>query len=102
MVIDPRHTASCDIADLHLAITPGSDIALFNGLLNYLNNNNYIDQEYINAHTNNIEAALTTAATLSNDENVSQLTGINTEKLRTFLSTLRQPPSNRNGIFSRG
>ncbi|KJG58723.1 nitrate reductase [Photobacterium kishitanii] len=92
VVIDPRHTASCDIADLHLAITPGSDIALFNGLLNYLNNNNYIDQEYINAHTNNIEAALTTAATLSNDENVSQLTGISAEKLRTFYQLFANHP----------
>ncbi len=31
VVIDPRRTATCDIADLHLAIRPGSDVALFNG-----------------------------------------------------------------------
>ncbi|MFT7060051.1 MAG: assimilatory nitrate reductase catalytic subunit, partial [Pseudorhodobacter sp.] len=33
VVIDPRRTATCDIADLHLAISPGADAALFNGLL---------------------------------------------------------------------
>ena len=33
VVIDPRRTATCDIADLHLAIAPGSDAALFNALL---------------------------------------------------------------------
>ncbi|MCF6446074.1 nitrate reductase [Nereida sp. MMG025] len=33
VVIDPRRTASCDGADLHLALTPGTDVALFNGLL---------------------------------------------------------------------
>ncbi|WP_408634398.1 molybdopterin-dependent oxidoreductase [Paracoccus onubensis] len=33
VVIDPRRTATCDIADLHLAIEPGSDAALFNALL---------------------------------------------------------------------
>ncbi|MFV0408776.1 MAG: molybdopterin-dependent oxidoreductase [Paracoccus sp. (in: a-proteobacteria)] len=33
VVIDPRQTASCDIADLHLALKPGSDAALFNLLL---------------------------------------------------------------------
>ncbi len=33
VVIDPRRTATCDIADLHLAIAPGADAALFNALL---------------------------------------------------------------------
>ena len=33
VVIDPRRTATCDLADLHLAIAPGSDAALFNALL---------------------------------------------------------------------
>ncbi|GHF42383.1 nitrate reductase [Seohaeicola zhoushanensis] len=32
VVIDPRRTASCDGADLHLALEPGSDVALFNRL----------------------------------------------------------------------
>ncbi|MFP2513795.1 nitrate reductase [Buttiauxella agrestis] len=36
VVIDPRRTATCDIADLHLALRPGSDAALFVGLLNHL------------------------------------------------------------------
>ena len=33
VVIDPRRTATCDLADLHLAIAPGGDAALFNALL---------------------------------------------------------------------
>jgi assimilatory nitrate reductase catalytic subunit len=33
VVIDPRRTATCDGAELHLALAPGSDVALFNGLL---------------------------------------------------------------------
>jgi len=33
VVIDPRRTETCQDADLHLAIRPGSDVALFNGLL---------------------------------------------------------------------
>ncbi|RPH27748.1 nitrate reductase [Buttiauxella warmboldiae] len=36
VVIDPRRTATCEIADLHLALRPGSDAALFVGLLNIL------------------------------------------------------------------
>ncbi|NEG94763.1 molybdopterin-dependent oxidoreductase, partial [Leclercia adecarboxylata] len=34
VVIDPRRTATCEIADLHLALAPGSDAGLFVGLLN--------------------------------------------------------------------
>ncbi|WP_136439297.1 nitrate reductase [Pacificoceanicola onchidii] len=33
VVIDPRRTASCDMAELHLPLEAGSDVALFNGLL---------------------------------------------------------------------
>jgi assimilatory nitrate reductase catalytic subunit len=33
VVVDPRRTASCEGADLHLAVAPGGDVALFNTLL---------------------------------------------------------------------
>ncbi len=33
VVVDPRRTATCEIADMHLAIAPGGDVALFNRLL---------------------------------------------------------------------
>src|SRR5262249_39228359 len=36
VAIDPRRTPTCDLADLHLAIRPGSDVAVFAGLLLYL------------------------------------------------------------------
>jgi assimilatory nitrate reductase catalytic subunit len=51
VVIDPRRTASCDIADLHLALKSGSDAWLFNGLLSFLSENNKLDLAYIQAHT---------------------------------------------------
>jgi assimilatory nitrate reductase catalytic subunit len=36
VAIDPRHTPTCDIADIHLPIRPGSDVAVFAGLLVHL------------------------------------------------------------------
>jgi len=36
VVIDPRRTSTCEIADLHLALRPGSDVAIFAGLLAHL------------------------------------------------------------------
>ncbi|HTW52760.1 MAG TPA: molybdopterin-dependent oxidoreductase [Stellaceae bacterium] len=36
VAIDPRRTATCESADLHLALRPGSDVAVFAGLLVHL------------------------------------------------------------------
>jgi assimilatory nitrate reductase catalytic subunit len=56
VVIDPRRTETCDIADLHLALAPGSDVALFNALLLRLPRSGYVDR-----HTSGVDAALEAA-----------------------------------------
>ncbi|MBL8573325.1 MAG: molybdopterin-dependent oxidoreductase [Hyphomicrobiaceae bacterium] len=61
VVIDPRRTATCELADTHLAIRPGSDVALFNGLLDWLASGNHLDRAYIDAHTIGFEAAVAEA-----------------------------------------
>ncbi|MCQ6458639.1 molybdopterin-dependent oxidoreductase, partial [Vibrio parahaemolyticus] len=43
VVIDPRRTMSADIADMHLAIRPDGDVALFVGLLAHLADSPAID-----------------------------------------------------------
>lgn len=53
VVIDPRRTATCDIADLHLSLKPGSDAFLFNGLANHILSNQLEDSAFINDHCNN-------------------------------------------------
>jgi len=55
IVADPRRSESAEFADLHLALRPGTDIALFNGMLNILINEGMIDGTYIAAHTNGFE-----------------------------------------------
>ncbi|HWI85887.1 MAG TPA: molybdopterin-dependent oxidoreductase [Sphingomonas sp.] len=52
VVIDPRRTETCDGADLHLPIRPGSDVALMNGLLAHCLREGLIDQAYIDASVN--------------------------------------------------
>lgn len=51
IVVDPRRTDTCDIADLHLAITPGSDVALFHAMLNVMEREGLVDPDYIGRHT---------------------------------------------------
>jgi len=61
IVIDPRKTATCEIADLHLALKSGSDAALFNGLLSYLNEINKIDWKFVDKYTDGFADALMSA-----------------------------------------
>ena len=51
IVIDPRRTDTAAMAGLHLAIQPGTDVALFNGMLHHLIWEDLIDRAYIDAHT---------------------------------------------------
>lgn len=67
VVIDPRTTASCDIADLHLPIKPGMDGLLFTGLLAYLHQTGKLDQGYIESHTEGFDDALRVAGETAGD-----------------------------------
>ncbi|WBV20102.1 nitrate reductase [Pantoea piersonii] len=60
VVIDPRRTASVDLADLHLPLRPGSDGALFSGLLNWLAQHDAIDSEML-PHLNGVAETLEAA-----------------------------------------
>jgi assimilatory nitrate reductase catalytic subunit len=61
VVIDPRRTETCDIADLHLALAPGSDVALFNALLVELKRRGVVASDFVEQHTNGLDAALAAA-----------------------------------------
>ncbi len=61
VVIDPRRTATCEIADLHLPVKPGSDVWLFNGLLSYLSASGTVNAAFVGQHTSGLEEALAVA-----------------------------------------
>ena len=50
IVVDPRRTATCEGADMHLALAAGSDAALFGGLLAYLTKTDAVDAAYVATH----------------------------------------------------
>ncbi len=58
VVVDPRRTATADNADLHLALKPGSDVALFSGLLQYAASHGVLDKTFTEQYCNGLEAAL--------------------------------------------
>lgn len=56
IVVDPRRTDTAAAADLHLPIFPGTDVALFNGMLNVMRREGLVKHEYIRAHTEGFAA----------------------------------------------
>ncbi len=56
IVVDPRRTDTASTADLHLPIQPGTDVALFHGMLNLMLSEGWTDTAYINTHTEGFEA----------------------------------------------
>ena len=51
IVIDPRKTDSANFADLHLQLTPGTDIVLYNAIGRCLYKMGLIDDDFIKNHT---------------------------------------------------
>jgi assimilatory nitrate reductase catalytic subunit len=83
VLIDPRRTMTADIADLHLAIRPDGDVALFNGLLVHLADQGMLDRRFIEEHTSGFDDALRTARSVAIDD-VAQITGIDVPELAAF------------------
>lgn len=61
VVIDPRRTATCDLADLHIALKPSTDSELFSGLLRFLADSDALNETYIDQYTEGFEGALEAA-----------------------------------------
>ena len=65
VVIDPRRTQTGEEADLFLGLKPGTDTALFSGLLVHLATTGALDTRYIADHTSGFDGALERAATIT-------------------------------------
>lgn len=83
VVIDPRRTASCEIADMHLGIKPGSDAFLFGGLLRHLGKSQAADNAFVGEYVDHAQAALTAVEDLD-EQRVLAATGLTSLQLQQF------------------
>ena len=87
VVIDPRHTATCEVADLHLPLAPGSDVRLFNGLLAWLHEHGVMDASFVAAHTEGADKAVAVAVETGGSlAHVARACKVSEEKLRQFYA----------------
>jgi formate dehydrogenase major subunit len=87
LVVDPRRTRLARMADLHLQLRLGSNIALANGLLHILFKQGWANREFLDARCEG-EVALRQALSDYTPERVAQLAGIPTGQLEAAARLL--------------
>jgi assimilatory nitrate reductase catalytic subunit len=75
VVIDPRRTDTCDLADLHLSLRPGSDAVLFNGLLSHLSKSGAAEATFVALHTKGADETLA-AVNRQTPERTAEICGL--------------------------
>ena len=92
IVVDPRRTPTALWAKQHLALKPGSDTALANGLLHVLIRDRLIDEAYIRDRTEGFDEARRIAAAYW-PERVEHITGVAEADLVAAAQRLGRAPS---------
>src|SRR5438477_10337060 len=93
VVIDPRRTDTVGDADLFLGLKPGTDTALFSGLLVQLADTGALDQDYIERHTSGFQPALARARSIAGSVAAAALaTGLSEVDVADFFQMFRNTP----------
>jgi assimilatory nitrate reductase catalytic subunit len=86
VVVDPRRTDSAGDADLFLGVRPGTDTALFCGLLGYLAETGALDRDYIERYTTGFDQALARAQSIAGSASATALaTGLCEQDVAKFF-----------------
>lgn len=100
IVVDPRQTKTALVADVHLDLKPGTDVALGNGLLHVMIEEDLIDHDFIENHTTGFED-LKEVVQKYNPAYVSGITGVAVDKIVTAARIFAQA-KNGMAMFARG
>jgi len=95
--VDPRRSLTISVAEkmagkknvLHLDINPGTDTALFNGLLTYVVEQGWHDKNFIDKHTTGFKKAL--EANRISLEECSKITGVSVSDIKKAASWAYKP-----------
>ncbi len=82
IVVDPRVTMFAQFADIHLPITPGTDVVLLNSLAHVILEEGLEDRSYMDAHTDGTEAFEALVAEYD-PVSAAKICGIDEDMIRT-------------------
>jgi anaerobic selenocysteine-containing dehydrogenase len=86
IVVDPRRTATSRIADLHLSVRPGADVALLNAMLREIVLAGLADAEFISRYTEGW-ACVADAIKSSSAESAAATCGVSADEIRQAALT---------------
>jgi ferredoxin-nitrate reductase len=81
VVIDPRATPAAREADVHLAVRNGTNVAILNGILQQLIENDWVDREWVDEHTRGFDALALTVEPYT-PEHVGRICGVDAGLVR--------------------
>ena len=97
IIVDPRRTVTVNACEveagkdrvMHLAINSGTDLALFNAWLTYINEKGLTDKAFIAASTKDFDQAA--AGNKTSLEEAAQITGLTVDQIRQSADWIAQP-----------
>jgi assimilatory nitrate reductase catalytic subunit len=93
VVIDPRRTDTAEDADLFVGLKPGTDTALFSGLLVHLADHGALDRDYIEHHASGFDAAVARARSIAGSAAATALaTGLAEQDVTAFFQMFANTP----------
>ena len=81
IVVDPRVTMFAQMADIHLAVSPGTDLVLLNALAHVILQEGLADMDYIHAHTEGYDE-FKSLVQQYDPESATKICGIEAEQIR--------------------
>ncbi|MBH1970034.1 molybdopterin-dependent oxidoreductase [Moraxellaceae bacterium AER2_44_116] len=102
VVVDPRETATNEIADLHLPIKAGTDVLLFNALLADVVAKGLVDTDFVSKHTKDFAETIKAAQQdVGDGSTVAERLGVSVEALDLLKTWFANTP-NTMTLFSMG
>nr|MDT0657491.1 molybdopterin oxidoreductase family protein [Micromonospora sp. DSM 115978] len=92
IVVDPRRTATARGGGPHLQPTPGTDLAIANGMLHIAIREGFVDEGYVAARTTGFEAVRDAVAGYWPNR-VERITGVDADLLREAVRLLATAPT---------
>ncbi|WP_431219388.1 molybdopterin oxidoreductase family protein [Leifsonia xyli] len=91
VVIDPRRTPTAEKAEVHLAVRPGTNLALLLCLERELIENGWIDEEFVEAHTLGLDE-LKGQVEQWTPEHAAEVCGVDAEDIRRAARIFAESP----------
>ncbi len=87
IVIDPRKSETAELADIHLAVTPGTDAWCLAAMLGVLVQEDLIDHDFLDRHTTGVESVIAAFAEIPVDD-YAVISGLEPDLLRYAARTI--------------